>query len=251
MPKKEIVKALIEKELQRNTSDAGWGGHGISISLMQFSLTESLRQQVQAIGDLHGCHTCLSRLEIDRDQPWVGDHIPPTELPWGIKKSVMGKDWADDTHLFPQCHECSHQQSTLVRNLKNGSKKYSDLSASEKNLIGFGRLRLKNKIESSGPKVTADEGFRIQELGKKHGCHSCKTKYPVTTYHADHSFPQEFCTHYMEGVFADLGFKYPTTFELRPQCPRCSGHQGGKMKQIMDVATEYARENLGMVVYKF
>lgn len=252
MPRKEVVKKLIEDELARNTTKPGWQGKGIIIDLSQFSLTADLREQVQEQGKDFGCHTCITHLETDKDQPWVGDHIPPTELAWGDKKSVMGKDWDESTYLFPQCHECSHKQSAVVRNLKNKTRKYADLTAGEKKLIGFGRLRLKGKyIDSSGPKVTATEGDQIQQLGVRNGCHSCGTKYPVLTYHADHSFPQEFCTHYMEEVFKDLGLAYPTSFDLRPQCPRCSGQQGGKMKQIMDVATAYATENLKIVVYKF
>lgn len=251
MPKKEIVKKLIEDEIARNETDPGWKGTGISISLLQFSLTSDLREKVQEQGGLYGCHTCLTHLETDKDQPWVGDHIPPTEVSWGDKKSVMSKNWDESTYLLPQCHECSHKQSAVVRDLKKGTKKYKDLNASQKNLIGFGRLRKGGYIDSSGPKVTATEGAQIQQLGVRNGCHSCGTNYPVLTYHADHSFPQEFCTHYMESVFKDLGIDYPDTFDLRPQCPRCSGHQGGKMKQIMDVATAYATENLKMVVYKF
>ncbi len=252
MPKKEVVKKLIEDELARNDSKPGWKGKGITIDLMQFSLTPDLRALVQEQGNNFGCHTCLTHLETDKNQPWVGDHIPPTQLSWGDKKIVMGKGWDESTYLFPQCHECSHKQSAVVRDLKNGAKEYTDLTASQKKLIGSGRLRMKGKyIDSSGAKVTATEGLQIQQLGVRNGCHSCGVIYPVLTYHSDHSFPQEFCTHYMEQVFKDLGLAYPKSFDLRPQCPRCSGHQGGKMKQIMDVATAYATENLGIVVYKF
>jgi hypothetical protein len=250
MPDKATVKRLIEEELERNASDAGWKGKGVSVGLTTFSLTADLRAQVQAIGDVHGCHTCKTRLEIDRDQPWVGDHIPPTELSVANKKSIR-PEWDSGTYLFPQCHECSYAQSAVVRSL-NGGKNYADLDAKEKRLIGSGkRFNLNKCVPSSGPKVTPTEGQQIQVLGSKNGCHSCHGKVPTTVYHADHTFPQEFCTNYMQDVFKDLGLTYPTTFELRPQCPRCSGNQGGKVKQIMEVATAYARENLKITVYKF
>ena len=71
-------------------------------------------------------------------------------------------------------------------------------------------------VISSGPKVTAAEGLGIQRLGVRIGCHSCGTKIPRFTYHADHIVQQEFCTSYMERVFDRLGLDYPEEFELRP-----------------------------------
>ena len=53
MPKKEIVKKLIEDEIARNETDPGWKGTGISISLLQFSLTSDLREKVQEQGGLY------------------------------------------------------------------------------------------------------------------------------------------------------------------------------------------------------
>ena len=250
MSSQAYITSLITQELNRNKTNPGWRGHGIDVRRNQFSLTPDLREQVQEIGRQHGCHTCLTRLEIDSDQPWVGDHIPPTKLTARDKAKIMGPSWRGKTYLYPQCHECSHQQSAIVDALKRGRMRFETLKRRQKELIGAVRTDGADRVRSSGPKVTADEAQAIQDVGVREGCHSCGTRYPVTTYHADHSFPQEFCTSYMEAVFKNLGLEYPDTFDLRPQCPRCSGHQGGKIKQIRDEAMKYATAQR-LPVYKF
>lgn len=247
------LKKLIEEELKRNKSAPTWQGKGYPIARNQWGLDASMREEVNDQGVKHGCHTCLTKLEVDSDQPWIGDHIPPTELKYLQCMSLMSKDWDGERYLFPQCHTCSGKQSALVRALKNGKKQLSDLTATEKKLLGKGyRFNSTKKcVESSGPKVTQTEGVLVQDIGSRSGCHSCGAKVPVTRYHADHTFPQEFCTHYMEELFAHLGLEYPKSWELRPQCPRCSGNQGGNMKKIRDEAIDYCRNVLNMTIYKF
>jgi hypothetical protein len=113
-------------------------------------------------------------------------------------------------------------------------------------VVGFDAIR------SSGPKVSTPEGFQIQQLGMRNGCHSDPSHlYPADKYHADHIWPQELCTSYMEAVLNHLNLLQhkPTQQELRPQCPRCSGNQGGKLKQIADYAQQYAAQN-NIVFYK-
>ena len=53
----------------------------------------------------------------------------------------------------------------------------------------------------------------------------------------------------MPKVFDLLKIPYPKSFELRPQCPKCSGYQGGKMKKITDLAIKFAKSH-GIPVYK-
>lgn len=257
MPRKEDLKRLIEAELARNKTKSGWGGTGVEISLTQFSLTPQQRQQVQDIGNAHGCHTCGTRIGLDPDQPWIGDHYPPTNLPEKMKDGLI---WDEVVRLRPQCDDCSNKQAGIVYKLRR-SKKLKDLSDDELKLVGCHKYMggphfcvlkpAKNtSIVSNGPTVSASEGLAIQTLGGKLGCHTCGARFPRAIYHADHAFPQEFCTNYMEVLFDHLGLPWPTKFELRPQCPRCSGNQGGNMRWIAEEAVAYARDVLGIPVYK-
>jgi len=153
--------------------------------------------------------------------------------------------------LFPQCHDCDYQQGALVRRL-GGNRGAILLSSNyEKKLIFGGKPKIPRYcIRATGPKVKPNEGNRIQKLGARNGCHSCGAQVPTTTYHSDHTFPQEFCTHYMEQVFDVLGLAFPQNFELRPQCPRCSGDQGGAIRRIRTLALRCAKAN-GITAYKF
>lgn len=256
LPRKDDLKRLIEEELERNKSDLGWKGSGVKISSTQFSLTGDLRRQVQDVGKAHGCHTCLTVVNVDPDQPWIGDHVPPTNFPRKVIDNLL---WPDQVvKLRPQCDTCSNEQANLVRKIVR-TKKLTGLTDKELKLVGcqtfvadFAILPLAKGafVPSSGPTVSASEGIAVQTLGLKHGCLTCGESFPRTVYHADHAFPQEFCTSYMEDLFGHLGLTYPTDFELRPQCPRCSGHQGGKMKAVADEAIAYCRDVLQIPVYK-
>jgi hypothetical protein len=172
MVAKAALRALIVTELGANQSQAGWTGHGIVISRNQFSLTAKQREDVQGIGDAHGCHTCLTRLNVDRDQPWIADHIPPTELSAFAVKAYMPKTWDGQTRLYPQCHQCSHKQSAIVKSLKG---KKAVTTPFNRRLISNRSADPAKCIFSTGPKVMANEGMAIQAIGRKHGCHSCGT----------------------------------------------------------------------------
>lgn len=121
------VTNLITDELNRNKTNPGWRGHGIVVRRNQFSLIPDLREQIQEIGRIHGCHTGLCHVNIDQDQPWVGGYVPPTKLTARDRAKVMGPCWRGKTYLYPQCHECSHKQSAIVDALKRSRKRFETL----------------------------------------------------------------------------------------------------------------------------
>jgi hypothetical protein len=253
------LKRLLEDEIASNQSHPAWSGSGVAVRFNQFSLTAKMKADVNEIGVLHGCHTCNTRLEIDRDQPWIGDHFPPTELRKHARAALQelsGDDLFTSGRqvLFPQCHVCSSQQAALVRKLNTmtGSEIVKWLKSDEDELfevlnLTLGWMKVKKGrtcIAATGPVVTAVEGQRIQIIGVKLGCHSNPDhEVAALVYHADHTWPQEFCTSYMEAVMKHLGLGHliPTQQELRPQCPRCSGNQGGKLSQISKKALAFAK----------
>lgn len=202
------LKVLLLEEFAANKSRDDWGGKGIPIKFNQFSLTAKMKAEANEQGRSHGCHTCTSHLEIDSDQPWVGDHFPPTELRKHARAAldvVFGDKLvsAKTQVLRPQCNDCSNRQAALVRllNTMTSSDIVKWLQGDEDEL--FNVLSLiqgveppvigKNCIQASGPKVTAEQGKWIQMLGISSGCHSDPTHtVPATIYHADHIWPQEF-----------------------------------------------------------
>jgi hypothetical protein len=229
-----------------------------------------MKADVNEIGRQHGCHTCNTRLEIDRDQPWIGDHFPPTELKGHARKALA--ELSGDTSftgntqlLFPQCHACSGQQSALVRKLN--TMNYSDilkwLKADQNELSdvlhltsGWTQIQKgQTCIPASGKIVSACVCIRGPEnsdhRGRKGLPQSPGHDVAALVYHADHTWPQEFCTAYMDEVMKRLNLSHikPARQELRPQCPRCSGNQGGKMSQIAKKALAYAADN-GITFYK-
>jgi hypothetical protein len=255
------LKKLLEDEINSNQSHPAWGGTGVVVEFNNFSLTPKMKADVNEIGVVHGCHTCNTHVEIDADQPWIGDHFPPTELKKHAR-AALGKLSGDDAFtsgkqvLFPQCHACSSQQSALVRKLNTMTEGeiVRWLEADRNELLyvlnltsGVTRAQKgQTCIPASGRIVTAVEGQRIQAIGERIGCHSDPTHdYAVLAYHADHTWPQEFCTSYMGKVMEFLGLagRKPPRQELRPQCPRCSGNQGGKMSLISKKATAFAAAN--------
>ncbi|NMO18639.1 hypothetical protein HPC49_12445 [Pyxidicoccus fallax] len=246
------LREFIEEELARNTTHHKWRGKGIPIRRTSW-YTNAHRSDIQEIGKKYGCHTCLSKLHKDRDQPWVGDHIPPTSLSKNLRLTLSVD--LNPTVLFPQCHDCSSRQASLIKGLNamraGDALKFLNNNPDEKCFILGVRDPIPgNCVSSSGPKVTSNEGQEIQKIGSKQGCHTCNGKVPARTYHADHSFPKEFCTPYMESVFDKLGLLYPIDFDLKPQCPRCSSNQGGSVSWVAQLAKEFAREQK-VPVYKW
>lgn len=242
-----ILKKKILGEIDQTSSK--WKGTKTHrIRRNQAKIPDELRRAVNVTGVSFGCHSCLTFVKNDRNQPWIGDHIPPTNLK---KTAKLHYKCVVKTVLFPQCDDCASEQSILVKRLNSSGSNFPLLTDKENKLI-HGGMTLNKSIPATGPKVTVGQGNVIQMLGVSNGCHSCGRKYPKSTYHSDHIFPQEFVTSYMPQVFKLLDIPLPdfNNLEVRPQCPRCSNRQGGKMSRISILARQYARDN-GIVVYKY
>ena len=188
-----------------------WPGDGESdgevfIKSTQFEATSAQRALIQTAGELYGCHTCLTEIVADRNQPWTGDHNPPTNLTTSVKEELF-ENWDGQTMLLAQCDECSSRQSGLVKklNVQNDPTDYMDsLPEKDQDIILGGRTP---KISSSGSKVTQPEGLAIQKEGIAKVCHSCGSRIPSHTYHADHLPPAEMLTSYMPEVCRKLQLK--------------------------------------------
>ncbi|HUO31909.1 MAG TPA: hypothetical protein VMU80_21995 [Bryobacteraceae bacterium] len=265
-PTAQKLKDLIEDELDRNQSlNTVTDGDEVILkdSYPKFA-TAAQVETVNNIGQRTGCHTCGSHIETDPDQPWIGDHSYPTNLEKFALEALMKNDdryeKRDSIYLFPQCYECSNEQATLVHTLngldaKGIADKLKDAGEKERiyRLIhgdDKAPVPYTNCISSSGDKVTVNEGAYIQKLGTTLGCHSNKNhRVPSRRYIADHIVPREFCTAYFPVLCEKLGVDLPTKFALRPQCPRCSGNQGGNMSAITKLAIQVSAE-LGVAVGK-
>lgn len=213
--------------------------------------TDAYRERIQTQGKANGCHSCGKKAATDKDQPWVGDHVPSTGLSSALQDDIRKKKAIADgkTHLFPHCHPCSHAQAQVVRTHGAAAKLSAVPSTDRKYLVGTKAPTAANCIDATGETVTASQGDEIQRLGVANGCHCCGTRYPAPDYHADHVFPREFCTSYMEQLFKALGLAYPSTFYLMPQCVKCSSNQGGTLTHLAKRAQRLARD-LRIAVYK-
>lgn len=235
----------------------------VTITRNHYYPTETDKFIVQLLGDSFGCHTCRTFISTDRNQPWTGDHIPPTQLRDGVRTWAEGQLGFNGGQqvLAPQCTACSSQQAALVRTLNSMPRVQDALNyltdprnRDERKLIIGGKQFLvgTNCIQATGRKVNQTQGRQVQHLGERQGCHSCGTLYPASVYIADHIVPKEFCTTYMPQVFEVLGIHEIDwdELELRPQCPRCSTRQGGKISTISVRALQFAR-TVGITVYKY
>src|SRR5262249_15237174 len=106
-----------------------------------------------------------------------------------------------------------------------------------------------NCVASTATTVRPNERLSIQGLGRRQYCHSCGSKYPVSSYIADHVFPKAFVTAGMNSRFLQLGIPCPTAFHVRPQCKPCSTNQGGNVGAVIRAARDYAKTT-GIVIYE-
>ena len=259
---------MIQREIGRSASHSQWGGETDTTARPDlnpdffhygFPAGGPAKVAVQVVGATHGCHSCRTKLAIDKDQPWVGDHCPPTAL-GPTARGLLNCDTT--TYLFPQCHNCSQQQSALVsefsrcrrsaeiQTLIDGLKPFS------LNLLNGTKTAHTSGIEwncllASGPTVKPNEGLDIQQLGatlgRRGGCHTCGSRAPVTEYIADHVVPAAFVTSSMKTLFERLGIVYPA-LQLRPQCTRCSTSQGGQVQAVVKAAVKYGK-SIGIPFY--
>jgi hypothetical protein len=267
----KAVKKMLEHEVASSSTSPKWkgGDRGVEVdenvyrfdkSTIEYRYPDITTTINDELGKPYGCHTCNWKVEKDRDQPWVGDHIPPTEL-CPLAREILA--CATTTYLFPQCGDCAEKQSALVRKLNNMTRAELnafendlDESSPEYRLINGGKAPIEddedddwNCVASTGSRVKPHQGLSIQGLGTRQYCHSCGSKYPVSRYIADHVFPKAFVTSGMKSLFLQLEIPWPTKFVLRPQCKRCSTNQGGHVGSIVTAAREYAK-TLGIVIYE-
>jgi len=246
-PAADALKKGIEKFLYTHPN---WRGAAVDTSPFG-QPTEDERLFVNNQGAIHGCHTCLTHLATDTNQPWIGDHIPPTRLADGVKRAYGLEN--EQVRLLPSCSECSSQQSALVNRLNmeyhlGGLTAFDALDEYEQFML-TGGYTSQGELKSRTARVNKTQGLTVQKNGSVDGCHICQENIPQKVYHADHCPPQEFGTSYMPKVCAKLGITLPAKTVLRPQCPRCSGAQGGDLAHVVSFALLAAQE-MGIVVYK-
>jgi hypothetical protein len=252
----ESVRALTE-------THEDWKGKGVAVSRMDMVATQSQRDEVNEIGVLHGCHTCLTEVAFDKNQPWIGDHQPPTSLSVKARAELglVSETYDGTVVLRPQCDSCSSIQAALVKRVNADIQGGIDplLGSHDKTLIGLKNGAHTWCINASSAKVSPSEGESIQRLGTRYGCHSCGTRYPKEIYHADHNPPVAYTYSHVRRILeyardhidSMKGLKIPDDFELKPQCPRCSNEQGGKMSAISKEAlkvTQLLRHNKGLSI---
>lgn len=256
----EILK-FVQMVMSISPTDPDWKGKGVAVTLMQMVASDSQREAVNDIGKLHGCHSCLTPVATDKNQPWIGDHQPPTELSAKARKALGLAEapvYDGSVKLRPQCDVCSVSQAATVKriNAEVAGGKEPNLNALGKRLLGVAKPKHDECINASSAKVSPAEGDSIQRLGEVHGCHSCGTYCPKDAYHADHCPPYCYTRSHVIKIlkYAQKNVKsldkleIPTEFELRPQCPRCSHEQGGKLREVAGWAKRLA-EALGITVY--
>lgn len=259
MPKCKQPKTQLEKKVMKFISEvasvsptnSNWKGTDVDCGFNQFKATRAQRDEVNFIGAIHGCHSCLTKVDTDRNQPWIGDHQPPTNLKSSVRQHAgLPENKYDGTvRLYPQCDECSREQSGLVNGLNGGTVDIDALDALELSIIGVSLPpdNPKMYVNATSEKVHESQGLSIQRLGTVHGCHSCQTKFPKDIYHADHNPPICYTYSHVQKILqwaSNKGFavEIPTSFVLRPQCPRCSHAQGGAMKKLKETSKYLATE---------
>lgn len=231
-----LLKARLLDEMDPSRAD--WGGTPVEIDRYEDPVSPDHKLAVQAQGATFGCHSHdqFIRLELDTDQPWIGDHIPPTQLSLAARKALGVQDKV--TVLFAQCDLCAELQSELVRRLNALSgtaltQAVSGLTAHQKKLLVGGLDASTCSVPSSGPKVSSGEGSQVQNLGDTHGgCHSCGRATPKSKYHADHCPPVLLHQPTAQQILAALGIDLPQKYYALPQCPKCSHEQGGSMARV-------------------
>lgn len=264
LPLEEQVELFIEEVARVSPTVGTWsGGKGVHVGRMRMKATESQIEAVNRLGAIHGCHSCGCKVETDKNQPWIGDHQPPTELSKNARRALglpatIDYD-AEEVRLLPQCDECSRAQAVTVKrvNKEVAEGEDPDLNGYGKRLFGIGKQHHTHSIPATGSKVSPAQGYSIQNLGTLHGCHSCNSRYPKDSYHADHNPPVCYTFSHVINIlrwakknidkYKDLDIRQD--FHLLPQCPRCSHEQGGRMRALSTRATELARK-MGFTVYR-
>jgi hypothetical protein len=251
------------KSLQGETGTTlpNWPGRNLAnppvASVTDVHAHSHLHDAAQALGESHGCHSCLTQIANDKDQPWGADHTPPTGLSPGAREALGFPEeqygGARSVKLYPQCNACQARQPEVIRRLNADP---ANLKECDEKLIGLlHHKRGAGSVNASGRGVSTIESLLVKDLGKRDGCHSCGTQFPASTWHADHD-PPTICafSHVitLQKIYAKVfekSYTEPTHYHLRPQCPRCSASQGGRSSALARRARELA-ELIGIKVLR-
>jgi hypothetical protein len=219
-------------DLQAQPLYAGLGG------LTEFQAPDLAKDMVQTIGADHGCHTCNSKIAVDANQPWIGDHQPPTKLSTAARAAlgfpaVAVYGAAGNVKLYPQCSACAARQSGLIKQI-NANPAMARTPA-ENALLGLvaGQFTRFTAVDAVSSSCSGPQGDLIQSQGQQHGCHSCPNTLPAQRYHADHNPPVWASTPSVRDVLKlareklGLRVRAPDKYTYLPHCPRCSSAQGG------------------------
>ena len=251
------------EDFNKGTSRLGWEGRQAASNLQasatysglgkltEFTAPDLAREMVQEIGNRYGCHECGAQIRTDNNQPWIGDHQPPTNLSTAARAALglpttISYGTAGNTKLYPQCSACSTLQSALIKALNGNPAKA--LTAHETSLVGNtpGQFAAFTAVDAVSDKCSGAQGNLVQAQGVQHGCHSCTNKVPAQTYHADHNPPVWSTGSKMEALLT-LAKSMPalrrkvydhSKFTYLPHCPRCSSHQGGVSQKLKQQAED-------------
>lgn len=240
----DALKQTLLDELDQ--TDPAWSGAAVAIDRYEDPVNSSHKTSVQAQGATHGCHTCRTVVKLDHDQPWIGDHIPPTELsPAALRVLGYAHPPQPARRLYAQCDRCAEKQSILVRRLnllKDAALANEIASLSVKQMAMLKGGVGKNNTPSQGPRVSAAEGDIVQNIGVNDGCHCCGKPYPKRKYHADHCPPVLLHMPSSQRIMQAIGLPAPTAYFAKPQCPRCSHGQGGALSRVKVTLSNLADE---------
>lgn len=88
-------------------------------------IPKSIKDQVNALGNERGCHSCGTRTPGTSDGHWIPDHVPPIALSVAIVKQFFGLTKLEipdyppgGWYLLPHCQSCSRKQGPRVKYIK-------------------------------------------------------------------------------------------------------------------------------------
>lgn len=264
MTLQEFIDAV---EAEYNPSHPNWIAkihppllYEVSTVSNRFVASATERDHIQNLGRAYGCHTCDSMIEHTPPR-YIVDHIPP--------KEIMGFDGDRCQYrYFAHCDHCAAEQTALVRRCSMTftpkDRKYRDAIRSvgrelTKNRLTNAKVQLQaigmmdpkqrkllcgGRFERSIPGRYGDlnkaERDRVNQIGRAYGCHSCSTRVPMSTYHADHCPPREFgMTAWFPALMQKLNHPMPQQWSFRPQCPDCSHKQGVRCRKLVKEARQF------------
>jgi len=88
-------------------------------------IPKSIKDQVNALGNERGCHSCGTRTPGTSDGHWIPDHVPPVALSSAIVKQFFGLTKLEipdyppgGWYLLPHCKFCASKQGRKVKYIK-------------------------------------------------------------------------------------------------------------------------------------